>query len=280
MTDPAIRRTFTEAEILLLKELTVSEVTRVDTDTHANETGSRRVRHVGSGPSVEEARKMNQAIRDWGPMMSASMRGNWIRDSRDRPVLAALAVSASGALHFTKPVEPQVLDELMRMIAAIDAASELTWGTDVVVGLAWQVLTQDPKNAGLPPQGLYVRDAVSQIERFVSPLVRGNGTTAPYPKKVQAAANVFCCATICAIKRRQNPVLGGTKMTAPRAKTLAKALGPVVQGVFKARIAPASGAVPTPAQIEAAMLWVESHFAENGPDFPKLFAALAAALTS
>jgi hypothetical protein len=270
--------TFSEATILLVKELTVSEITRYDNDTHRQETGSRRVRHVGAGPSVEEARRMNEVIRRWGPMIAATLRGDWIRDSRGAPVLAKLAVSATGAVHFTKAVEPHVLDALIRILMMIDGAPVLTMAADALIADAWVVLTQDPRNASLPPRDAYVRDAIAVLERFVTPLVRGSATTAPYPKRVQAAANLLFCATVAAILRARRGRLPTLPSRSRRATTIIKDIGPVVRSLFSAKIAPATGAVPTPTEVEAALLYVEAHFDQHGTDFPQLFAALATAL--
>lgn len=278
MTVPVARRTFTESEILALKELTKSELTRTDTDTHAYETGSRRVRHVGSGPSVEEARGMNATIRGWGPLIAGSLRGDWIRDSRSQPLLAALVVSGTGALHFTKPVEPHVLDQLMDLLRAIDASPQLAGAIDQIVRDTWTVLSRDSKtSAGLPALSTYLRDPIDQVERFVAPLVRQSGAPLPYPRKVQASANLFFCATLRAIICVRKKALPKQKSDSSRVAALAKVV-PVVRAVFQAAVAPASGAAPTVGEVEEAMRWVEARFAEFGTDYPKIFADLGAKL--
>lgn len=273
-----MRRTFSEAELLLVKELTASDMTRQDVDTHS-QTGSLKVRHVGTGPTVEEATAIQSTLREWGPMIAETLRGTWIRNSRGETAVALLAIAGSGAMHFTNSVEPIVMNSLVAVIKQLDAAPELCLAADVLASRSWQVLSSNPvSGAGLSPERQYVADLTTNIERLVKPYLSAPQQPPAYAKRVQAGGNLYLCATIGAIVRGRMRKLATVKLATPRSTAMLPAVSKVIEGIFKSAIPPAYGATPNRQEVAAAMLWVEARFSDLGSDFSALFSQLAADL--
>jgi hypothetical protein len=274
-----VQRGFTEAELLLIKELTASDLTRQDVDTHL-QTGSLRVRHVGTGRTVEEAIEIQETLREWGPMIAETLGGTWIANSRNETSIARLAIAGTGAMHFTSSVEPPVVNSLVAVIRLLDAAPHLCLGADVLMGRSWQVLSSDPTTgAGLPPERQHKDDLTTRVERLVKPYLSAPEQPPAHAKRVQAGGNLYACATIGAIVQGRKRKLPTTKVATPRSTATVSAVAKLIAGIFSAAVSPASGATPTRDEVAAAMLFVEARFADLGSDFSALFNQLAADLS-
>lgn len=270
-------RTFREAELLLVKEFTHSDLTRLDVNSEGYERGSRRIRHVGRGRTVEEARKINKQLREWGPMVAATLRGAWAKDSRGTDVDTQLSLSATGAMHFTKNVEPHVLDQLVSYVWRLDRFAALTQGVNEMVGAAWDAAREAGHAAGLPPRGRYVEDAVSLLEDFVAGYMAATPAQRVYPKTIQAAANVYLASVVRGLSVPGRLPPRDRRGPATAAAALA-ALRPVVQRIFEGGILPASGATPSPTDIDGAMIVIEQRLAAHGADVDALVANLGGLL--